>query len=105
MTTCAKCGGKLYDPGEVILTEHPGPVIEGIGHLPSCPDGLICQHGSLRRSCEICDRDAEIAQLREAVRLLLSAHANVYKLAFGEQANPDDDPARRKATALLDGGK
>ena len=26
-----------------------------------------CIHGSLRRSCEICERDAEIDRLREAL--------------------------------------
>jgi hypothetical protein len=26
-----------------------------------------CTHGSLRRSCEICERDAEIERLREAI--------------------------------------
>ena len=28
----------------------------------------VCEHGSLRRQCEICDRDATIASLRQALK-------------------------------------
>lgn len=31
-----------------------------------------CQHGSLRRQCEICERDNRIAELEAALRALLS---------------------------------
>ncbi len=27
-----------------------------------------CEHGSLRRSCQICDRDEDIADLKKALR-------------------------------------
>jgi hypothetical protein len=31
-----------------------------------CSD--VCNHGSLRRSCEICERDGEIVRLKAALR-------------------------------------
>jgi hypothetical protein len=65
MKTCAKCGGHLYEPGEMVLTANPLAFVPK-GHKPGCPDGLVCQHDFLRRSCEICERDAEIALLRAA---------------------------------------
>lgn len=33
-------------------------------------DRLVCTHGQLTRSCEICDRDATIADLRAEVERL-----------------------------------
>jgi hypothetical protein len=29
--------------------------------------GRVCEHGRLARQCEICERDREIARLREAL--------------------------------------
>lgn len=34
---------------------------------------LVCQHGQLARSCELCEKDAEIAALRNALQVLMSA--------------------------------
>ncbi len=72
----------------------PGKVGTGFyGHKPGCPDGIACIHGSLRRSCEICERDARIAelerQLAEARRELeskdesLRAYSAKVKEGFG----------------------
>ena len=32
-------------------------------------DSTVCPHGSLRRQCEVCERDEEIARLRDQLRL------------------------------------
>ena len=32
-------------------------------------DSTVCPHGSLRRQCELCERDEEIARLRDQLRL------------------------------------
>ena len=64
MTTCEKCGGKLYAPGELVrvgVDEMP-PVP---GHKPGCPDGLVCRHESLRRACPTCEAEAALAEARE----------------------------------------
>lgn len=53
------------------------------GHALGCPNGpkpstQVRGHGSLRRSCEICERDDEIAALRaerDALREALRKHA------------------------------
>lgn len=29
----------------------------------TCDRGMVCSHGQLKRSCEICERDARIAEL------------------------------------------
>lgn len=58
MKTCEKCGGLI--PGSYEATS--GQVF---GHKLGCPDGLVCKHGSLRRSCEICERDEQITKLLE----------------------------------------
>jgi hypothetical protein len=31
----------------------------------------VCEHGSLRRSCEICERDERIAELQTCIRRLI----------------------------------
>ena len=31
----------------------------------------VCVHGSLRRSCEICERDERIAELKSCIRRLI----------------------------------
>ena len=30
--------------------------------------GHVCQHGSLARSCEVCDLEAEVRRLQEGIR-------------------------------------
>lgn len=37
---------------------------------PNFPNEHVCEHGSLRRKCEICERDEEIAHLREQIGIL-----------------------------------
>jgi hypothetical protein len=34
----------------------------------------VCEHGSLRRKCELCERDERIAELEEAVFWALGCH-------------------------------
>lgn len=62
----------MAEPGEIVRVE-AGRMTPVIGHRPGCPDGLVCKHGSLRRSCEICERDEENAKLRAEVARLKKA--------------------------------
>ena len=66
MKTCEKCGGTLYEYGDPITIEAGAP--SAYGHKPGCPDGIVCDHKNLRRSCEICERDARIVELEEDYR-------------------------------------
>lgn len=52
-----------------------------------------CQHGSLRRQCEICERDNRIAELEAALRALLSGCTRY-----------DENPESRVACAAYDEG-
>jgi wobble nucleotide-excising tRNase len=70
MTTCEKCGGKLLEAGDVGVYS-----VGEVGHRPGCPDGIACIHGALKRSCEICERDARIAELE---RQLAESQARLY---------------------------
>ena len=46
---------------------------------PTFPNAIACQHGALRRVCEICERDDEIKTLTrerdEAITALAESHA------------------------------
>lgn len=42
-----------------------------------------CHHGSLRRQCEICERDDRIAELEAALRPFSVFHAALVKLLGG----------------------
>ena len=44
---------------------------------------LVCEHGSLRRKCEICERDERIKELEEALRELMvfCTSGEAYELA------------------------
>lgn len=64
----------------------------------SLPSTEQCCHGSLKRSCEICERDAEIKRLREALQYCVD---NIQGIADGT-----DIPSiaiRERACALLKG--
>jgi len=37
---------------------------------PQYPTPLVCEHGSLRDKCEICERDEEISELKNATEKL-----------------------------------
>jgi len=45
---------------------------------------MLCPHGQLRRSCELCERDEEIDRLKEE---LYESHSNAAKsmIALGEK--------------------
>jgi len=52
---------------------------------------LVCEHGSLRRKCEICERDERIKELEEALREIVALKWG----AFGSS-----EPARIAERAL-----
>ena len=37
---------------------------------PTCPNERDCEHGQLRRKCEICELERENKRLREALELI-----------------------------------
>lgn len=84
MTTCSKCGGCLVEPGEIIKTDRPiGGVIAQYGHAPGCPDGILCDHKQLRRSCEICERDGRIAEMESTEREMRATFKTAHDLLDG----------------------
>jgi hypothetical protein len=60
----------------------------GAKHLCVCPcdkcgdTPKVCQHGSLARSCELCERDERIAELEGAVRTSIE-NVRTLRAAYG----------------------
>jgi hypothetical protein len=46
----------------------------------------VCEHGSLRRSCEICERDAEIVELNAAITNLHLAMTSAEQIGVSKAA-------------------
>lgn len=79
MTTCEKCGGTLLEDGDRPSCDTLLPT----GHKPGCPDGIACAHDALRRSCEICERDARIAELESTERETRATFKTAHDLLDG----------------------
>jgi len=91
MKTCAKCGGQLREKGDAPFTG-----LEGCGHKDGCPDGLVCRHDSLRRSCPTCEAETD----RDAMKALAEA-------ALAKSAGLEEELARareRMKAAEVDAG-
>jgi len=58
----------------------------------------VCEHGHLRRKCEVCELTDEIVRLRESVRVLAVDLARVPELVSeAVAANPIASEAVRRA--------
>lgn len=63
---CAVCGQPQWG----------GEPPNAFGHLCATPPpklGDVCQHGGLRRKCQICERDDEIASLKQRLAVAVGA--------------------------------
>lgn len=79
--------------------------------MPTETTPAVCSHGSLRRSCEICERDKEIERLQTELEKardgMQNALADAIKDAISDLDDHagDDLPTRRFLAGAIDGLK
>ncbi len=55
-----------------------------------------CQHGSLKRQCEICERDARIAKLEDVLGVARGVIRDAHEIAVRRGANTWWEPMEKR---------
>ena len=71
------------------------------------PNERDCEHGQLRRACPICEAEARLAELQEAVRWERECYAlsRLWKYEMCDEVFGSLDAARIAVDALIGGEK